>query len=321
MEHVNDHTPGFEGKGSPSAYMNELLRSSSLSTASTCSGLTLAPEEEASPVVGVSTSKILAECHHGDLEATYQLQDAVLGSGASGDVRQAVCKQTGRAVAVKTYSKPSMDDQQLQLMRAEMDIHASLPPHSGIVRLESIHETEETAHLVFEKLEGGELFERVVQYGRFSEGEAADLAWQLLNTLSSLHTQGVVHRDIKPDNIMYQRSGGWLVKLIDFGCAAFLPAGGKLHNKCGTLQFAAPELLSGQPYDDKVDMWSLGSVMHIALTGLMPFSGDRDTILEKNMCGHWTTRELSGASPTTRRISLNSFCRRMQQTGHRHRRR
>jgi len=211
-------------------------------------------------------------------EDHYQLKDRVLGSGAAGDVREAICRRTGRKVAVKTYAKDNMSEKALANMKCELDVHLSLS-HPAIVKLEGVYETDTTVRVVMEQLQGGELFDRILELGRFSELQAAKTCLQILRVLAYLHGNRIVHRDIKPENIMYWDDKGDTVKLIDFGFACKRARDVPLTQKCGTMQYVAPEVLKGEPYDSKVDLWSLGNVTYIMLTGRPLYCGDERQIL------------------------------------------
>jgi serine/threonine protein kinase len=158
-------------------------------------------------------------------------------------------------------------------MRSEASLHPELR-HPNIVGFEEIMETEAEAHLLVEKLGGGELFDRVKQRKRFSEESAALVAVQVLQALAYMHHQGIVHRDIKLENLVFERpDSDDGLKIIDFGFAGRLDHQGTLTTMCGTPQYVAPEVLSKKPYTEKVDVWSAGCVVYIALTGKALFKG------------------------------------------------
>jgi len=210
----------------------------------------------------------------------YEIQDHVLGTGAAGDVKRGVCKLTGAHVAVKCYKKAKMKPKDLQHMRGEIDIHPELL-HPNIVRLDAVFETREQVLMVLEELQGGEVFDRVISLGQLSEEEAGYICEQVLCALEYLHTMGVVHCDLKLENIMFQTKGSKHIKLIDLGYASRL----ENHRRApasGTLQYVAPEVLAGQSWSEKRDMWSLGCVVYIMLTGKQLFSGEEKVVISKN---------------------------------------
>jgi serine/threonine protein kinase len=211
-------------------------------------------------------------------------------------LRAGVCKKTGRSVAIKIYDKPGMRDVDLEHMRSEIEIHAGLS-HHGVVKLEQVFESEDKVHVVMERLEGGEVLDRIIDGGRLPEVEVADVAFQVLETLAYLHAQGVSHRDIKPENILFEEKLGRKAKLIDFGYATRSDAGGKMSGRCGTLRYMSPEVACGHTYDDKADIWSVGSVVHAMLTAKSMFKGGDEEVRQQYKDGSWQQRRfLQGLS-------------------------
>ncbi|OMJ28890.1 putative myosin light chain kinase [Smittium culicis] len=126
------------------------------------------------------------------------------------------------------------------------------------------------------RAKGGELFDRIVEQGHFTEDETRIVILQLLLGLNYLHEQGIVHRDIKPENILLSGYEGLDVKLADFGLAKIVGEQSFMKTLCGTPMYVAPEVLksrSGRVYSNKVDIWSLGVVLYICIFGFPPFSG------------------------------------------------
>lgn len=152
--------------------------------------------------------------------------------------------------------------------------------HPNLVRLEAVHETDDMTWLVMEELAGGELFDHLVQRRRFREAEAADIAWQVLMALACLHGQCVAHRDLKPENVVFVEQGCRALKLIDFGFAARVDGDG-LTRQCGSLGYVAPEVLSGRKYDERCDLWSMGSLLYTLMTGRPLFSGSQEEVLAR----------------------------------------
>merc|ERR550514_222916 len=127
-----------------------------------------------------------------------------------------------------------------------------------------------------EAMAGGELFDRITKLKKFKESEAADAMWQMLLAVNYLHRHGIVHRDIKLENFLYDGAEGssesMHLKLIDFGFSKMCHLAENMSAKCGTLAYVSPEVLRGC-YTNQCDMWSLGVISFITLSGYMPFSG------------------------------------------------
>ena len=117
---------------------------------------------------------------------------------------------------------------------------------------------------------GGGLFERLVDEGAYSEEYAARILQQIAVALYHLHSRGIVHRDVKPENVVFEMEGDTRVKLIDFGTAVALEErGGTISSggRIGTWSYWAPEQLKQEPYDFAVDMWSLGTRAYVLCSG------------------------------------------------------
>jgi len=223
----------------------------------------------------------------GSFEQHYKLRDKVLGTGVCGAVREALCRRTGRVFAVKSFEKDAMTPKTLASMRSELEVHAGLT-HDSIVKVEAVYETDTLVHLVMERLEGGELFARILEWDRLCETEAGLVVTQLLQVLEYLHSQRICHRDIKPENVLFRKRGGSDVALIDFGFSTRVAPGAKLSQRCGSLQYVAPEVLAGREYDEKADMWSLGSVLYSMLTGEVLFDGKtKEQVFKQNVFGRF----------------------------------
>lgn len=208
------------------------------------------------------------------------MQQTVLGTGASGAVREALCRKTGQEVAVKMYTKRGMAPNASKNMRSELNIHGRMS-HRGIVKLEGVYETEEHVYVVMEKLRGGEVFDWIYEAGRLSEAVVAKAALQILKVLAYMHGQNMVHRDIKMENLMFSDEGRHTLKLIDFGFATKFNPKTKLSQAVGTPQYVAPEVVKNEPYDEKVDMFSLGTVVYTMLTGTPLYGGSKNEIFKR----------------------------------------
>jgi calcium/calmodulin-dependent protein kinase I len=140
--------------------------------------------------------------------------------------------------------------------------------------------------MVLELLTGGELFDRIVAKGSFSEKEASELMKSITSAVTYLHSIAVVHRDLKPENLIYQSpKPDSPIKITDFGLAKYRADGGKsqMTTACGTPGYVAPEVLKNEPYGKEVDMWSLGVILYILLCGFPPFYHENTQQLYKQI--------------------------------------
>ncbi|KAF4533376.1 hypothetical protein B566_EDAN002774 [Ephemera danica] len=191
----------------------------------------------------------------------YKLGD-VIGRGPSTTVYR--CLHKGRTEwACKVFRKSGLNKRAAQ---TEIGILLRLR-HPNIIGLREVFETRTEIQLVLELVTGGELFERIVERGHYSEQDAASAVRQILSALEYMHSHGVVHRDIKPENLLYEtEEEDSRLKLADFGLSKILqnqqPA---MNTLCGTIGYCAPEVLLQKNYDASVDLWSLGVVTYIIL--------------------------------------------------------
>jgi len=205
----------------------------------------------------------------------------LLGEGANARVFE--CTRGGQRSAVKVISLAKMRaepnfEELLTKLRRETDILINLQ-HERIVSLHETHETDDHIFLVMELVQGGNLFEHVRAAGRLSEDDARRVFCQLVDTLTYIHEQRVMHRDLKLENILVCRkppAGEFEIKVSDFGTSKLImESTGK--TRCGTPQYWAPEVAlipSKQGYDFSVDLWSLGVVLYVMLEGHYPFYGE-----------------------------------------------
>ena len=138
-------------------------------------------------------------------------------------------------------------------------------------------------HVVMELLEGPELVDAVAADGGYSESDAKIVMRSMLDAIAFMHARGVVHRDLKLENLVLARPGDVSsVTLVDFGLAKALTARERAENVCGTLAYVAPEALVAGQYGRGVDVWALGVAMHALLTGTWPFDDeDEDALMDQ----------------------------------------
>jgi len=210
--------------------------------------------------------------------AKYTMKEECLGEGAFGVVQMATLKSNGEKRAVKIIDKLLLDSQDRIRLKYEIDILRNLN-HPNIVRLYEVYENKNKLLLVQELCDGYELFDAIKHYTTFNEKRAAEIIQQLIQAISYCHAKNVVHRDLKPENILidFNREGHIRsIKLIDFGVAHHHDAGNsKMHQMYGTPYYIAPEVIAGN-YTDKCDMWSIGVILYILLSGNPPYSADED---------------------------------------------
>jgi len=220
----------------------------------------------------VGKLRMLSRCHTArKINEDYIVTSESLGSGMNGHVRLATSRlDSSREFAVKSFSLRSLSAAQRHQIEMEVTLSLSMD-HPNIVRVMDAYEYQGRLDLVMERMEGGELFDRAQQKHTFSELEAADVARQILAALSHMHARGVAHRDVKLENVMFERSGGDHMKMVDLGVADVLRFG-RLKGLCGTPEYVAPEVWHSH-YTERCDLWSLGVVVYILLSGQMPFSG------------------------------------------------
>lgn len=207
----------------------------------------------------------------------------VLGQGSYSVVKLGTRITDGKKVAVKIVSRHKLQREDELSLRIEVEVLMSLN-HPNIVQALDFFEEEECFYVVLEYIEGGELFDRLIEKAVYTEGEARDLFAVLLRAVKYCHDRDLIHRDIKPENILLtSKTDDINLKLADFGFAvkSGVPAA---KQQAGTPGYIAPEILLGKPHGKPVDMWSLGVVLYMLLGGYPPFyepDDDQKTMFRK----------------------------------------
>ena len=214
---------------------------------------------------------------HDDITKYYKISPFFLGKGSSGVVCEAE-SSTCEKFAIKRINKSSLKPSHNIHKEAEFNLSIN---HPNIIKCYDIYEDIKTISFVMELGEGGDLFDFIVNTptGQVPLDASIDIAEQILSTVTYLHTEkGIVHRDLKPENFMVtiNEQNRPLVKLIDFGLATYIPKdkNSPLTEYVGTPQYAAPEVVNHDCYDEKVDIWSTGVILFNMLTGNEPFRGE-----------------------------------------------
>jgi eukaryotic-like serine/threonine-protein kinase len=196
-----------------------------------------------------------------------------LGGGGMADVYLCEDLTLGRRVALKVLLQRFLSDPTfVERFRREAKAAAGLN-HPNLVSIYDWGEVDGTYFIVMEYVEGETLKELVRRQGRLSGNEAVRISLQLLAAIEFAHREGIVHRDIKPQNVMLDTNGN--VKVMDFGIARAGDSGmTEAGSILGTAQYLAPEQARGLPVDERSDLYSVGIVLYEMLTGTVPFKGD-----------------------------------------------
>ena len=205
-----------------------------------------------------------------------------IGEGNFGKVKFCIYKKTGEEFAVKIINKKKIKDKMKNSFFKENEI-ATKFNHINVIYVFRILEDKENFYLVMEYCQKGELFDYIVEHQRLSENESAIFFYQLINGVEYIHSQGIAHRDLKPENLLLTNDK--TLKIIDFGLShEFNPALSLLKTKCGSPSYAAPEIISCPFYDGfKTDIWCCGIILYAMLCGFLPFEGDDNSILFRNI--------------------------------------
>ncbi|GLD92213.1 hypothetical protein PINS_up000746 [Pythium insidiosum] len=194
-----------------------------------------------------------------------------IGEGSFSIVHRGVNRLTAQLCAIKCCKHTPALDEEVAILRKLS--------HPNIIQLEGVYHQDEMFYVVMDYMGDGDLCEQLIRKQRLTESEAKRIILQVVCALEYLHRHFIMHRDIKPENILLH---GGLAKLADFGLAKQLPnATSMLKRSCGTLEYAAPELLRGQAYGLKSDIFSLGVVLYVLLFGTFPFSIESAAALQR----------------------------------------
>jgi calcium-dependent protein kinase len=210
-----------------------------------------------------------------DVNEFYDIEKKELGHGHYGSVRIGINKSNGKKVAIKTIPKAKVS--RPETMRREIEILKALD-HPNIIRLFDVFESTRHLHLVTELCTGGELFDRIIARGHYSENDAATLVRKIIDAIKHCHERDICHRDLKPENFLFEtQEEDAELKVIDFGLSRMEDenSAGVMTTRVGTPYYIAPEVL-GRQYDKSCDLWSIGVITYILLCGYPPFYGDTD---------------------------------------------
>ncbi|XP_051273910.1 myosin light chain kinase, smooth muscle isoform X2 [Dicentrarchus labrax] len=197
-----------------------------------------------------------------------------LGVGKFGQVFRLSHKETGQVCAGKFYRARTSKEK--DAARKEIELMNCLH-HPKLVQCLAAYDTRSEMVMVMEYIAGGELFERIVDDNfEHTEPTSARYMQQILEAMQYVHKQNIVHLDLKPENIVCVDTTGTRIKIIDFGLASKLEESKPLMVMHGTPEFVAPEVINYEPVGLETDMWSIGVICFILLSGESPFQGNSD---------------------------------------------
>ena len=206
--------------------------------------------------------------------SVYQMCDFPIGLGSVGEVWVCQHLRSREKRAVKVISKKllSKDDISKKTVLNEVEILRSLD-HPCILRIFEYFEDKFSYYIVMEYCPGGDLFEKMESVKKFTEEQAAKIMQQVFSVLFYMHTKGIIHRDIKLENILIVDEESLMIKVIDFNIAVFNKTKSKLSKMTGTPSYMAPEVIRGC-YTDKCDLWSCGVLLYALISGEFPFDAE-----------------------------------------------
>ncbi|XP_077066409.1 calcium/calmodulin-dependent protein kinase 1Db isoform X2 [Siphateles boraxobius] len=213
-----------------------------------------------------------------DIRKIFELKE-ILGTGAFSEVVLAQEKATGDMYAMKCIPKKALRGKESGIEN-EIAVLRKVK-HENIVALEDIYESPSHLYLIMQLVSGGELFDRIVERGFYTEQDASALIKQVLDAVNYLHSLGIVHRDLKPENLLYfNPNEESKIMISDFGLSKMEDATNDIMSTaCGTPGYVAPEVLAQKPYSKAVDCWSIGVIAYILLCGYPPFYDENDSKL------------------------------------------
>ncbi|XP_062202674.1 calcium-dependent protein kinase 29-like [Phragmites australis] len=270
--------PSCKRRGGGGARRGGRLGGANVRSYSTVSSISDAARAAAQtwPPVTVLGKGLAASASAEELLRRYQLGEE-LGRGEFGLTRRCTDTATGEEFACKSISKRRLRSSvDIEDVRREVAIMRSLPAHANVVRLREAFEDGDAVHLVMEVCEGGELFDRIVSRGHYTERAAAAVVRTIMEVVQHCHKNGVMHRDLKPENFLYANTSETShLKVIDFGLSVCFKPGERFNEIVGSPYYMAPEVLQ-RNYGQEIDIWSAGVILYILLCGVPPFWAETD---------------------------------------------
>ncbi|XP_010529441.1 PREDICTED: calcium-dependent protein kinase 21 [Tarenaya hassleriana] len=195
-----------------------------------------------------------------------------LGRGQFGITYRCTEISTGNTYACKSILKRKLTSRQdKEDVKREIQIMQYLSGQANIVEIKGAYEDQQSVHLVMELCAGGELFDRIIAQGHYSERAAAGIIRSIVNVVQICHFMGVMHRDLKPENfLLASKDENAMLKATDFGLSVYIEEGRVYRDIVGSAYYVAPEVLR-RSYGKEIDIWSAGVILYILLSGVPPF--------------------------------------------------
>ena len=211
-----------------------------------------------------------------DLYKSYEMKD-IIGQGRYGTIRVGYHKIKKRFVAIKIINKKSISKTDMENIRNQIDI-LKMATDEFVLKLLDIIENESYLYIMTELCKGGDLYSYLNQRSfKIPEAKAAKLIYKLAKSVSFLHTLGIIHRDLKPENIlMTDMSDEADIRISDFCICKRLEPNETTKEIVGTLGYMAPEVLMGKEYNYSADVWAIGVITYLLLTGYLPFDDEQE---------------------------------------------
>eukprot|EP01084_Bolivina_argentea_P302924 522948_1 len=234
-----------------------------------------------------------------------------IGQGEFAKVYKCQRKTDKKEFAVKVVNKRNLSDTEGECLQNEVKILESIK-HPNVIQMVAVFEGKRRVKMVLELCEHDLMYKMSQsKYGHLTEQKAAKITFTLAKTLHFLHKNGVVHRDLKPQNILFTKDGN--VKLTDFGIAHFdNQYKSNIHcmrAPCGTPYYVAPEILLGSFYSFKIDYWSLGVILFFMLTGFQAFASPNLNILyHKILNGQYDVESIQDISNGAKDLIDDLLC-------------
>ena len=222
-----------------------------------------------------------------DIRDTYKFKEKPLGGGNFGTVRKAYRreekdKKKRKYFAIKSISKKNLNEKDFEGLVKEVDIISSLD-HPNIIKFYETYQDQFYFHLVMELCKGKDSFNQIVIKEKCEEKKVVSLIAKVLLAIAHCHSRGITHRDLKPQNILFENDKPDAeIKIIDFGLSSKYAKDEKMHSVLGTPYYVAPEVLKGN-YNEKCDIWSIGAMTYLLLCGQYPFNGNSDKEIFDNI--------------------------------------